>query len=73
VDEKIRYSPHPLFLPLGGGEGGRGCKLYGPEDLLNKNMRYIKLIIKSIMNTLFQCKPLKQKSLLRYFARHFLF
>jgi hypothetical protein len=24
----------------GGGGGGRGCQLYGPEDLLNKNVSY---------------------------------
>jgi hypothetical protein len=32
---------------------GKGVLLYGPEDLLNKNMSYILIIIKSILKMTF--------------------
>jgi hypothetical protein len=70
VAEKSHYYPTPCTALWGKGEGE--CYLYGSEDLLNKNMSYTYIIIKSILNMAFLMKtPDTQKSLLRFFARHF--
>jgi hypothetical protein len=54
-----------------GRELGRGLFLYSPEDFLYKIMYYTHIIIKSSL--CFYGKPLKQKSLLGYFARYLWF
>jgi hypothetical protein len=43
-----------LHSPVEGG--GRGYYLYGPEDLLNKNVNYTYIIIKSILKMTFLMK-----------------
>jgi hypothetical protein len=64
--------PHPLHSPVrGDGEGG--CYLYGPEDLLNKNVSYTYIIIKSILKMPFLMKTSESFSeallvLKKYFA-----
>jgi hypothetical protein len=47
VAEKSHYYPTPCtqFTALW-GEGEGGCYVYGPEDLLNKNVIYSSIIIK---------------------------
>jgi hypothetical protein len=43
VVEKSHYYPTPALW----GEEGGGCDLYGPEDLLYKNVSYTSITIKS--------------------------
>jgi hypothetical protein len=50
------------------GRGKRGCKLFGPEDLLNKNVSYT--IIKSIPKMTFLMETSQTKKIS---SRHFLF
>jgi hypothetical protein len=61
--------PHPLHITVGGG----GFRFrYSPEDLLDKNVNYTRIIIKSsLQKMMFYGIPLNQNSFLRYFARHF--
>jgi hypothetical protein len=51
--------------------GGRGCYLYGPENLLNKNVSYTLIIIKSILKMTFLMKTSETKKFAQIFARHF--
>jgi hypothetical protein len=44
------------------GEGVGGCYLYGPEDLLNKNVSYTYITIKSILKMTFLMKTTETKS-----------
>jgi hypothetical protein len=46
VAEKNHYYPTPCTALWGRGKGR--CYLYGPKDLLNKNVSYTSIIIKSI-------------------------
>jgi hypothetical protein len=70
VAEKSHYYPTPCTALWGEGEGG--CYLYGPEDLLSKNVSYTSIIIKSILKMTFLNLTSETKSWLRFFARQFL-
>jgi hypothetical protein len=72
VAEKSHYYPTPCTLHSPVGEGG-GCYLYGPEDLLNKNMSYTKIIIKSILKMIFLMKTSETKKFVQIFPRHLWF
>jgi hypothetical protein len=66
--EKSHYYPNPCTALWGGGFRFR----YSPEDLLDKNVNYTRIIIKSsLQKMMFYGIPLNQNSFLRYFARHF--
>jgi hypothetical protein len=71
VAEKKPLLPHPLnsAQPC----GGRGCYLYGPEDMLNKNVSYTSIIMKifntfsvSVMQDLF---PFSKMGLFKFHSR----
>jgi hypothetical protein len=51
VAEKSHYFPTPCTTLWGEGEGG--CYLYGPEDLLNKNVSYLNYHQKHTENDIF--------------------
>jgi hypothetical protein len=68
--KRATTTPPPAQTCGGRGEGG-GCYPYGPEDLLNKNMSYTQIIIKSILKMTFLIKTSETKKYVRFFARHF--
>jgi hypothetical protein len=68
VAEKSHYYPTPCTLHSPVGEGG--CYFYGPEDLLNTNMSYTSIIIKSILKRTFLMKTSETKKFIQIFARH---
>jgi hypothetical protein len=51
VAEKSHYYPTPCIALW--GEEEVGCYLYGPDDLLNKNVTYSEINIKSILKMAF--------------------
>jgi hypothetical protein len=63
VAEKSNY--YPTHCTALWGEGKGGCYLYDPEDLLNKNMSYTKIIIKSILKMTFLMKTYETKKFVK--------
>jgi hypothetical protein len=51
--EKSRYYPTPFTALWRGGGQARGCFICNPEDLLNKNLNYMHMIIKSSLKIAF--------------------
>jgi hypothetical protein len=60
----------PPHSPVGGG--GRGCNLYGLDGLLNKNVNYTLIIIKSILKMIFLMKTSETKTFVKIFCEGFL-
>jgi hypothetical protein len=60
----------PTAQPCGGW--GKGCYLYGPEDLLSKNVSYIYIIIKSILKMTFLMKTSESKKIIKIFYEAFM-
>jgi hypothetical protein len=54
-----------------GGRGKGGCYLYGPEDLLNKNVSYTSIIIKSIIKITFLMKTSETKKFVKIICEAF--
>jgi hypothetical protein len=54
------------------GEGEGWCYLYGSEDLLNKNVSYTYIIIKSILEMAFLMKTSETKKFVKIFWKAFL-
>jgi hypothetical protein len=71
VAEKSHYYPTPCTALLGGG--GRGCYLYGPEDLLNKNLSCTLIIIKSSLKMTCIVETPETQKLAEIFCEAFLF
>jgi hypothetical protein len=69
VAEKSHYYPTPCTALWGEGEGM--CYLYGSEGLLNKNVSYTKIIIKSILKMAFLMKPSETKKFVKIFCEAF--
>jgi hypothetical protein len=59
VAEKATTTPPPA-QPWE-GEGGGGCYLYGPEDLLNKNVLHLNYHQKLIEKDVYGGNPLHKK------------
>jgi hypothetical protein len=72
VAEKSHYYPTPCTALWGDGEGG--CYLYSTEDLLNKNVSYTYIIIKSILvrKMTFVMKTYETKMFVKSFCEAFL-
>jgi hypothetical protein len=66
VDEKSHFFPTPCAALW-----GAGGKLYGPEDLLNKNVSYTEIIIKSMLKITFLMKTSETKKLAEIFCEEF--
>jgi hypothetical protein len=64
-------STPPPAQPFG-GEGERGCYLYGHEDLLNKNVSYTQIIIKRLLKMTFLMKTSETKILVKIVCKAFL-
>jgi hypothetical protein len=71
VAEKSHYYPTPCSAQPCWGEGGVGCYLYGPEDLLNKNVSYPLIIIKSSLKMPFIVETPVTKKLAEIFCKAF--
>jgi hypothetical protein len=54
------------------GGGGRGVLPFQPEDLLNKNVSYTYIIIKSILKMTFLMKTSGTKKFVKIFCEAFL-
>jgi hypothetical protein len=55
------------------GGGGMGCYLYSPEDLLNKNVSYTSIIIKSVLKMTFLIKTSETKKFVKPSRTYFIF
>jgi hypothetical protein len=67
---KRATSPPPHAQPCG-EEGEGGCYSCSPEDLLNKNVSYTYIIIKSILKMTFLMKTSETKKFVKIFCEHF--
>jgi hypothetical protein len=70
VAEKSHYYPTPCTALWGEGKGR--CYLYGSEDLLNENVSYAQIIIKSLLKMAFLMKTYETKTLGKIFYEEFL-